>query len=51
MYYYSLAVAYHTAHQDHKSIETINELLKLPNKSPDDPGYKKEAERLIQKIQ
>ncbi len=51
MYYYSLAEAYHTTHQDHKSIETINELLKLPNKSPDDPGYKKGAEKLMRKIQ
>lgn len=51
MYYYSLAVAYHTEHQDHKAVETIDELLKLPIRSPDDPGYKMKAQRLLNKIQ
>ena len=51
MYYYSLAVAFHTEHQDQEAIETIDELLKLPNKTPDDPGYKREAQKLLKKIE
>lgn len=50
MYYYSLSVAYHTAHQDEKAMETINKLLTLPDRSPDDPGYKREAKKLMDKI-
>ncbi len=50
MFYYSLAAAYHTAGQDPKAIETINKLMSLNNQSPDDPMYKREAEKLLKKI-
>lgn len=50
MYYYSLALAYHTARQDSLAVETINKLMALNNQSPDDPGYKNNAEKLLKKI-
>jgi len=50
MFYHSLAIAYHTAGQDQKAIETINKLLTLKDQSPDDPMYKDESKKLLNKI-
>ena len=46
-----LARAYRKNGQDDKAIENINKLLKLPNKTAEDPFYKSEAKKILSELQ
>ena len=46
-----LARAYRKNGQDDKAIENINKLLKLPNKTAEDPFYKTEAKKILSELQ
>ena len=48
---YELAKAYRKNGQDDKAIENINRMLKLPNKTAEDPFYKQEAKKMLQELQ
>ncbi|HKJ31122.1 MAG TPA: hypothetical protein VKA34_04800 [Balneolales bacterium] len=51
LYYRDLAIVYRKEDQDQKAIETLNKLLSLSPKSPDDPKYIKEAKKMLKKLQ
>jgi tetratricopeptide (TPR) repeat protein len=48
---YELAKAYHKNGQDDKAMENINKLIKLPNRTAEDPSYKAEAKKLLSELQ
>lgn len=48
---FELAKAYHKNKQDDKAIENINKLVKLPNKTAEDPWYKQEAKKMLAELQ
>lgn len=48
---FELAKAYHKNGQDDKAIENINKLVKLPNRTAEDPWYKTEAKKMLADLQ
>lgn len=48
---FELAKTYHKNRQDDKAIENINKLLKLPNRTAEDPWYKSESKKLLADLQ
>lgn len=48
---YELAKAYHKNGMDDKAIDNINKLLKLPNRTAEDPSYKTEAKKMLADLQ
>lgn len=48
---FELSKAYHKNGQDDKAIENINKLLKLPNRTAEDPSYKTEAKKMLADLQ
>jgi len=49
--YLDLAKVYVYDHQPAKALEVLNKLVKLPNRTYDDPAYKEEGKQLLAKIQ
>ncbi|MGE5107735.1 MAG: tetratricopeptide repeat protein [Sphingobacteriales bacterium] len=48
---FELAKTYHKNGQDDKAIENINKLLRLPNRTAEDPWYKSESKKLLADLQ
>jgi tetratricopeptide (TPR) repeat protein len=48
---YELAKVYRKNKQDDKAIENINRLIKLPNKTAEDPLFKQEAKKMLAELQ
>jgi tetratricopeptide (TPR) repeat protein len=48
---FELAKTYKKNKQDDKAIENINKLLKLPNRTAEDPFYKTEAKKMLTDLQ
>jgi tetratricopeptide (TPR) repeat protein len=48
---FELAKTYHKNGQDDKAIENINKLLKLPNRTAEDPWFKSESKKLLADLQ
>lgn len=48
---FELAKAYKKNGQDDKAIENINKLLRLPNRTAEDPDYKAEAKKMLADLQ
>ena len=51
LYYRDLAIVYKKENQDQNAIDTLHKLLSLNPKSPDDPGYMKEARQMLKKLE
>lgn len=51
MYYIDLAKVYKTENQDQEAIQTLQKMLRLQPVTPDDPGFVKEAHKMLKKLQ
>ncbi len=49
--YYDLAVAYQQKNRPSQAIEVLNKMVRLPNRSFDDPALKAEGKKLLESIQ
>ncbi len=50
MYYIDLAKVYQTEDQDQEAIKTLQKMLQLQPKTPDDPRFVKEANQMLKKL-
>lgn len=50
MYYIDLAKVYKAEDQDQEAIQTLQKMLQLQPKTPDDPGFVEEAHKMLKKL-
>ena len=49
--YLELAKAYVKNHQSDKAIDVLNKMIKLPNRTQDDPALKAEGKKMVAELQ